>query len=1089
MSSDDRLGDEQTLDPAERSASTLDSGSPGDETASSIGEATGHAPTLPAQQPGDGWALDDTGPVPAFPPNRFEIIGLLGHGSDGDVYKAWDARLRRHVALKLLRSDKPEETALLVAEAQAQARVEHEHVRKVYGVGDLDGQPFIAMQYVEGETFHELGGVMSLEERVRIVLQVAEGLHAAHRIGLIHRDVKPSNILIERVEGGYKPYVTDFGAAHDVSHQADGFVVGTPQYMAPEQARGESRLDRRTDVYGLGATLYDACTGQPPFPEGSVEEVMRKVREVEPRRLRQLDASLPVSLERIVRRCLSKAPEQRYETARELALDLQRFLDGEPVSAGGHPRLRQLGRRLRRHAPLLAVGSLALGFAGMALQARRAASEQARQAQLFGQKVEQFELVMRQAAMAPLHDARKEREAVEREVRQIAGTLPRLSSAQEGPARYAVGRGWLVLGNQEAALAELQRAYDDGYRPADLEHSLGRALGETYMAKLRQARQLEEPAQQAAKQEELARQYREPARRLLQKGEGSLLEPVEYLEALIAYYEGRYDDALSRADKARQRVPWLFESLRLAGDVHVARGDERWSKGDGKAALREYDSAGHAYQAATAIAHSDSASYDGDCQRMVSTLAVELASGAAPEIVEKRRTEGSAACELALRVDPDNGNALASQAQLNYLVGRYFDAHGDTRAEPLMTRALQLAERACERAPQLLRAHLMLSQIALDAGLAVYDQGHEPRPFFDRAIKAARRAVEIAPASAEPQAALSSALLRLASCETERGFDGSRLAREAVVAAERGVKLGPGLASAHRALAFAHLYVGHQQISDGRDGRAELERAGASYERSIELNPGLQASFSNLCLTNNELAEQMAMMGQDARPILARALPACERALSMNPRNHLTHESVANYRWVAALDLIERGEDPTAAVQAGRATLEAAMKVNPRHPYFYLWSGLISTIQARWEMLRPGGNPEPSFALATEALRRGSELNDSEPDIARAIIELERLHAEWEIQNDRSPEAAIARGLVAADRALQSNPRDAPSLGLRAQLRFLAARTAPVAERQARMKRAEAEVFEAYKENALLKRQGTTTMVRLKALVAAHPAR
>ena len=206
----------------------------------------------------------------------------------GRVYLAYDPVLRRNVALKFVRGDDPELVHRFVSEAQAQARVEHERVCKVYEVGEVQGQPFIAMQYVEGRSLLDLIRELSLEQKVMVMQQVTEGVHAAHRAGLIHRDIKPTNILVERGEDGrWKPYVMDFGLARDWQREATvtGTVLGTPHYMAPEQARGEvSQLDRRADVYSLGATLYVMLTGKTPIPGTNALEVLTNLATLEPRR-------------------------------------------------------------------------------------------------------------------------------------------------------------------------------------------------------------------------------------------------------------------------------------------------------------------------------------------------------------------------------------------------------------------------------------------------------------------------------------------------------------------------------------------------------------------------------------------------------------------------------------------------------------------------------------------------------------------------------------------------------------------------------------------------------------------------------------
>src|SRR4051812_41918745 len=349
---------------------------------------------------------------------RYQLLELLGRGGMGEVHKAWDPRLGRHLALKVMREATPEQAVRLVSEARSQARVDHPNVCKVYGVGELANKlPFIALQFIEGKTLSAVAKEMTREERIAIIRDVADALHAAHRQGLVHRDVKPSNILVEKRESGWHPYVTDFGIARELDAPGltkTGAITGTPLYMAPEQARGQAaQIDRRTDVYGLGATLYELLCGRRPFEAENTLDVMWKLLNEDVVPLRKIDPSIPVDLETIVGKCLEKEPARRYESARALADDLKAWIDGDPI----HARRTSLAYRIlkvaRKHTAMVSAGAVLLVAAvaggAYALHARTVAAEQARLANAFGQEVERNDAVARYAALLPLHDTGKER--------------------------------------------------------------------------------------------------------------------------------------------------------------------------------------------------------------------------------------------------------------------------------------------------------------------------------------------------------------------------------------------------------------------------------------------------------------------------------------------------------------------------------------------------------------------------------------------------------------------------------------------------------------------------------------------------------
>jgi serine/threonine-protein kinase len=255
----------------------------------------------------------------------YEVKGLLGCGGMGVVLKAVDPALNRTVAIKVLAAHLASNGASrqrFMREARAAAAVAHEHVVAVHAVSEAGDLPYLVMEYVPGRSLQERldrQGPLPLPEILRIGMQAAAGLAAAHAQGLVHRDIKPANILLEN--GIERVRLTDFGLARAASDGAltqSGVVAGTPQYMAPEQARGEA-VDYRADLFSLGSTLYAMCTGHPPFRAESAVAVLRRVSDDEPRSVRELNAEVPVWLAAIIARLHAKNPAQRFQTAAEVA--------------------------------------------------------------------------------------------------------------------------------------------------------------------------------------------------------------------------------------------------------------------------------------------------------------------------------------------------------------------------------------------------------------------------------------------------------------------------------------------------------------------------------------------------------------------------------------------------------------------------------------------------------------------------------------------------------------------------------------------------------------------------------------------------
>ncbi|HEX5269035.1 MAG TPA: protein kinase, partial [Gemmataceae bacterium] len=341
------------------------------------------APTRVEEQPPTdpdvaAWgSMDTLPPVPglplAFVPSApdvpgYEILGELGRGGMGVVYKARDRRLNRLVALKLILAGAgagQEDRVRFQREAEALASLQHPNIVQVHEVGQVGNTPFCVLEFVGGGTL--LGKLLRhplpARAAAELVERLARGMHHAHQRGILHRDLKPGNVLLE--EDG-TPKIGDFGLAKRLDGDGDqtqqGAILGTPNYMAPEQAEGDTKaLGPGTDIYGLGAILYDILTGRPPFRGETAVDTLYQVVSEEPIPPARINRRVPHDLETICLKCLQKAPAKRYASAGELADDLRRLLDGEPIRArrvGRVERAVKWARRRPAAAGLIALSAL-----------------------------------------------------------------------------------------------------------------------------------------------------------------------------------------------------------------------------------------------------------------------------------------------------------------------------------------------------------------------------------------------------------------------------------------------------------------------------------------------------------------------------------------------------------------------------------------------------------------------------------------------------------------------------------------------------------------------------------------------------------
>jgi eukaryotic-like serine/threonine-protein kinase len=376
-----------------------------------------------------GHSTVPSGPDPAPVPERlgeFRIVREIGRGGMGVVYEAVQEPLGRRVALKVL----PAAVQLhghyldrFRREAQAAARLHHTNIVPIFGVGEASGIHFIAMQFIDGAGMDKARAAqrVGFHEVARIGLQVADALAHAHAAGVLHRDIKPSNLLIDK-SGAV--WVTDFGLAKLADGEdltGSGDFLGTLRYAAPERLSGAG--DERSDVYSLGATLYEFLTGRPVFDAATRDQLVRQVAQDEPPRPRRIDPAIPRDLETVVLKALAKAPGQRYASAGAMADDMRRFLDGRPVAARRASPVEQAWRWCRRRpavASLLALLTTALlallvvslvGNARLSNALTRVGEERDR--------AEANAIAAQQAKEAALTNLRRARQAVDRMLAQV----------------------------------------------------------------------------------------------------------------------------------------------------------------------------------------------------------------------------------------------------------------------------------------------------------------------------------------------------------------------------------------------------------------------------------------------------------------------------------------------------------------------------------------------------------------------------------------------------------------------------------------------------------------------------------------------
>ncbi len=783
--------------------------------------------------------------LPCIP--GYEVEAVLGHGGMGVVYKARHLRLNRPVALKMLLAGAyagPRDLLRFQSEAQAVAALRHPNVVQVYDVGDHEGRPYFTMEFIEGGSLAQklAGTPQPARQAAAVVAALAEGVGVLHQAGIVHRDLKPANVLLT-ADG--TPRISDFGLARRLEPgpglTLSGTTVGTPSYMAPEQAQGKTlALGPPTDIYALGAILYELLTGRPPFRAETAAATVQQVISQDPVAPSRLNARVPRDLETICLKCLHKDPGRRYASATALADDLRCFLGGEAIAARPEGRLERLARGMRRR-PTLVVGLtasvvLATALVGgwLWLSWERAATA------LATEQLERVNQARRdQEFVARLDAIRLNRAAV------VDGNFDKRFNKAQADREYEVAF-------HEAGLAEV---HDDvevaaaRVEASNIRQALVDALDDwaacvrTASDQRRQGWLLELARRADRDATGLRDRLRDPAvrrnRAALTELAGTALAAKASVQLLVVFGERLRDaggDAIPFLTRVQQEHPGDFWANFILGDA-------LWANNPGEA-IRYYQAA-LAVRPGAAVAHNN--------------LGRALALNA-------RLDEASAHFQQALRIDPTFAHAYSNLGNVLRAKGRPAEAlqnyhlavrHGPKEPSAHSNLGVALIEaarpnealshfrEAIRLDPKHAAAHTGLGRILQEKGL------------LDEAIEHYREAVRIYPGNPPGHVNLANSL-------RARG----RLA-EALASDREALRLDPKDVLAHTGL------------GNTLKEMSRLAEAGASYREALRLNPRHAPAHTGLGIVLNETGR------------LAEAIDHYRQAADLDPWKAKAHYNLA----------------------------------------------------------------------------------------------------------------------------------------------------------------------------------------------------
>ena len=1005
---------------------------------------------------------------------RYIQLQFLGQGGMARVFKAFDPSLSRTVALKVVKVDDPRLAHRLLVEARSQARVEHEHVCKIYEAGEVDGKPYIAMQYIDGETLKE-SKLLSLRQKVQLIRQVAEGVHAAHKVGLIHRDLKPSNILIEQRESGPVAYVMDFGLAHESqasSMSISGVVVGTPAYMSPEQAKGEKdKLDASTDIYSIGATLYEIVTGRPPFQGASTTEILMKVVDQDPVVPRKIDPTLPPDLQTIILKCLEKNPEKRYKSARSLSDDLSRFLDGDPILAKRTTRVYRFNKKIKKYPIISALIAAAIVaviiFAAIAGVVQWKAKEQARLFQEFGQEVTRIEAIMRYSYLLPLHDVQVEKNQVVQRLDGIRKRMNLLGNMASGPGYYSIGRGYLSLHRYQDAYDHLIQAWQKhNYREPEVANAMGLSLAMLYEEKLRDAERTYSKDEIPKIRTELRTKYRDPALRFIQL---STSESPEYVSALIAFLEGDYQGALKKAEVATQKVAWLYEGHLLQGNVFVAMGNANQTIGKTKEANNYYESAKNTYLEAAKKGQSDPEIYEGLCALHAAIIRMQI--NHAGTFSEELLQDGISYCEKTQQADSKNINSYLIATNIYSDKSYNQRAHGIDDSDSI-DKAIKYAQSALTVDPENAAAHAALGQAIGTRADAELDRGGNPIPFLDEADFNYKKALTKMPMDHHTLYNLGDSLMQRGRYESSTGKNATRSFENSLDYLERAVKGNANSAMYLNELCLAYFYKGEFENRFGLDPRNSLERAIEVSRKSTEINPSFVNNYIMTAATYLYLADAQIDRSQNAIPSLDNAINVYKKSLTLDPKNTYSYAGLGIAFFKKGLCLEREKKDPQTMVNYAREALRKSLEENDKIMETYSVLAEVELLAAR-DATNKHLSPEPFFNEAQHVLQIGLSKQSDSFQCLRSKALLHLLRSEYLASAGKTTTEEISLGLDAVSRSLKQNSQISDAYAYRGKLLLLLARTLSGAERKKVAQEAKTSLEQAFKINQFLKKDYT----------------